>query len=95
MVEASSSAHPVTPPRDLDDDPDIISKAPNRIRYADDVEAQRRRSLRRRDSTESALSARTSRSFARREVEPGVALPIQFRTLYAASSRKDLGSSPD
>ncbi|EKG18232.1 ATPase P-type K/Mg/Cd/Cu/Zn/Na/Ca/Na/H-transporter [Macrophomina phaseolina MS6] len=81
MAEASSSAPPASNPRHLDDDPDLISKAPNRIRYADDVEAQRRRSLRRRGSTESALSARTSRSFARREVEPGVALPIQFRTL--------------
>ncbi|KAB2580769.1 putative h k atpase alpha protein [Lasiodiplodia theobromae] len=64
-----------------ENDPDQISAAPNRIRYADDVEAQRRRSLRRRASNASDLSARTSRSFARHEVEPGVALPIHFRTL--------------
>lgn len=66
---------------DQDPDPDQISAAPNRIRYAEDVEAQRRRSLRRRASNASDLSARTSRSFARHEVEPGVALPIHFRTL--------------
>lgn len=64
-----------------ENDPDQISAAPNRIRYAQDVEAQRRRSLRRRASNASDLSARTSRSFARHEVEPGVALPIHFRTL--------------
>ncbi|OJD35701.1 h k atpase alpha [Diplodia corticola] len=64
-----------------DSDPDLISAAPNRIRYADDVEALRRRSLRRRASNASDLSTRTSRSFARREVEPAVVLPIEFRTL--------------
>lgn len=81
MTEASSAAQPTQPPRDLDDDPDIISRVPPRIRYAEDVEAAPRRNLRRRDSNDSALSARTSRSFARREVDPSVALPIQFRTL--------------
>ncbi|KAL1647738.1 hypothetical protein SLS58_002539 [Diplodia intermedia] len=81
MTDQPGHSRQAQPSTDLDNDPDLISAAPNRIRYADDVEALRRRSLRRRASNTSDLSARTSRSFARREVDPSVALPIQFRTL--------------
>ncbi|KAK8245999.1 hypothetical protein IWZ00DRAFT_490613 [Phyllosticta capitalensis] len=59
-----------------------IERAPSRtIRYADDVESGRRRTIHRRGSMESTNSARTMRSMGRREVDPGVALPIHFRTL--------------
>ncbi|KAK7523160.1 uncharacterized protein IWZ02DRAFT_433101 [Phyllosticta citriasiana] len=76
-MHEKSQSNLVPPQDDLE-----IERAPSRtIRYAEDVEAGRRRTIHRRGSMDSTNSGRTMRSMGRREIDPGVALPIHFRTL--------------
>ncbi|KAF2139900.1 uncharacterized protein K452DRAFT_253509 [Aplosporella prunicola CBS 121167] len=82
MSDSASAAQTAEErPDPLEEDVTEVAKS-SHIRYAEDIEAGTRRGLKRRGS-ESSLSIRTIRSVsrARREVDPGVALPIEFRTL--------------
>jgi hypothetical protein len=61
-------------------DPDL--KSEGRIRYADDeIERAPRATSTGLRRTRSRDSSRSSISRARTQVEPGVALPIQYRTM--------------
>lgn len=56
-----------------------------RIQYAEDVETGRRGRMQRRDSNDNDSMSIRSIS-RRRNVEPGVMLPLQYRTLYISTS---------
>ena len=70
----------------FEDEADVPEK--RRIRYADDEEAQEARGvgpmLSRQLSSASQLSTRSNRSITRRRsIDPALAIPIEYRTLYA------------
>lgn len=61
------------------DDPDLKQSVTDRIRWQDDAEASRLSRDLRRTRSIGSMSIHSVRS--RREVDPSIALPIQYRTV--------------